>query len=265
MYGVPVTGSPVDGTTTGDRLEAADPRTGRTGTARIGEVCGHRSARLAEDDRDAARSPADADALRSIDALNAQMGREFEAHLQYLSVSSWFDSGGAPGADQVLRGAGGGGARPRDEVPDLRAGRGRPGGHPRRSPRPSRASRAPRRRWPASLAWEERGHGSHRRGRSTSAIAKKDHATQVFLQWFVTEQVEEIATMGELLRVTRRAGEANLLLLEDYVARKLAAARPPVRRRRRGRGARGPAAAAGARARRPGGGPPPRCRRAPRR
>src|SRR6476646_3570742 len=29
-------------------------------------------------------------------ALNAQMGREFEAHLQYLSVSSWFDSEGLP-------------------------------------------------------------------------------------------------------------------------------------------------------------------------
>ena len=51
------------------------------------------------------------------------------------------------------------------------------------------------------------------------AIGHKDHATQAFLQWFVTEQVEEVATMSELLQVTRRAGEANLLLLEDYVAR----------------------------------------------
>ena len=30
------------------------------------------------------------------DALNAQMGRELEAHLQYLSVSSWFDAEGLP-------------------------------------------------------------------------------------------------------------------------------------------------------------------------
>ena len=51
------------------------------------------------------------------------------------------------------------------------------------------------------------------------AIATRDHATQAFLQWFVTEQVEEVSTMGELLQVTRRAGEGNLLLLEDYVAR----------------------------------------------
>ena len=31
-----------------------------------------------------------------VDALNAQMGREFEAHLQYLEVSSWFDAEGLP-------------------------------------------------------------------------------------------------------------------------------------------------------------------------
>ena len=31
-----------------------------------------------------------------VEALNAQMGRELEAHLQYLSVSSWFDSEGLP-------------------------------------------------------------------------------------------------------------------------------------------------------------------------
>jgi ferritin len=47
----------------------------------------------------------------------------------------------------------------------------------------------------------------------------RDHATKVFLHWFVTEQVEEVKTMDELLQVTRRAGETNLLLVEDYVAR----------------------------------------------
>lgn len=31
------------------------------------------------------------------------------------------------------------------------------------------------------------------------AILEKDHATQIFLQWFVTEQVEEEATVGEVV------------------------------------------------------------------
>ena len=51
------------------------------------------------------------------------------------------------------------------------------------------------------------------------ARAANDHATDAFLQWFVTEQVEEVSTMTELLQVTRRAGEGNLLLVEDYIAR----------------------------------------------
>lgn len=54
---------------------------------------------------------------------------------------------------------------------------------------------------------------------TTTAIEKGDHAAQAFLQWFVTEQVEEVKTMSELLQVVRRAGDTNLLLVEEYVAR----------------------------------------------
>jgi ferritin len=53
------------------------------------------------------------------------------------------------------------------------------------------------------------------------SIERNDHATHTFLQWFVTEQVEEVSTMTEVLQVVRRAGEANLLLVEEYMARKL--------------------------------------------
>ena len=37
-------------------------------------------------------------ALKSsvVNALNAQMGRELEAHLQYLAISSWLDGEGLP-------------------------------------------------------------------------------------------------------------------------------------------------------------------------
>ncbi|MFC1976494.1 ferritin [Chloroflexota bacterium] len=51
------------------------------------------------------------------------------------------------------------------------------------------------------------------------AIEEKDHLTRQFLQWFVTEQLEEVSTMSALLSVVQRAGEANLLLVEDYLAR----------------------------------------------
>jgi ferritin len=51
------------------------------------------------------------------------------------------------------------------------------------------------------------------------AIKENDHLTRQFLQWFVTEQLEEVSTMSALLSVVKRAGEANLLLVEDYLAR----------------------------------------------
>ena len=50
------------------------------------------------------------------------------------------------------------------------------------------------------------------------AINDKDYISQDFLRWFVSEQLEEISTMGTLLNTIRRAG-ANLLWVEDYLAR----------------------------------------------
>lgn len=50
------------------------------------------------------------------------------------------------------------------------------------------------------------------------SLAEGDHASNNFLQWFVTEQVEEVDTMSTLLQTVRLAGD-NLLLVEDYVRR----------------------------------------------
>jgi len=40
-----------------------------------------------------------------------------------------------------------------------------------------------------------------------------------FLQWFLQEQREEVASASDLLAVVERAGATNLLLVEDYLAR----------------------------------------------
>lgn len=53
------------------------------------------------------------------------------------------------------------------------------------------------------------------------AQADRDHIAQRFLDWFVNEQFEEVATMNGLLAVVRRAGEDNLLLVEDYLTRRI--------------------------------------------
>jgi bacterioferritin B len=57
-----------------------------------------------------------------------------------------------------------------------------------------------------------------------AAIAEKDYSTANFLQWFIGEQVEEVATIDQLLKIVERAGEGGLLLVEDFVS---GVARPP--------------------------------------
>jgi len=49
------------------------------------------------------------------------------------------------------------------------------------------------------------------------AVSEKDYASQAFLQWFVTEQVEEESSMETMLQIVRQAGEKNLLMVEAYM------------------------------------------------
>lgn len=51
------------------------------------------------------------------------------------------------------------------------------------------------------------------------AASESDHAAQTFLQWFVNEQREEVASMDTLLKIVQRAGETGLLFVEEYLAR----------------------------------------------
>ena len=51
------------------------------------------------------------------------------------------------------------------------------------------------------------------------AIKESDHLTQNELTWFVREQLEEVSSMDTLHKVVQRAGEQNLVYVESYVAR----------------------------------------------
>jgi ferritin len=51
------------------------------------------------------------------------------------------------------------------------------------------------------------------------AVGENDYSTANFLQWFIGEQVEEVASMDQLLKVVERAGESGLLLVEDFVSK----------------------------------------------
>ena len=56
------------------------------------------------------------------------------------------------------------------------------------------------------------------------AIAEKDHATNIFLQWFVTEQVEEEATALKILERIKLIGDNNsgLLYLDHELGQRAA-------------------------------------------
>ena len=54
------------------------------------------------------------------------------------------------------------------------------------------------------------------------ARAEGDYSSEQFMQWFIKEQVEEVSSMSDLLRVVERARE-NPLLAEEYLAREATA------------------------------------------
>ncbi len=55
------------------------------------------------------------------------------------------------------------------------------------------------------------------------AVSEKDHATQAFLQWFVTEQVEEESSVGEVVNKLKLAGDNSgaLLMIDQELARRV--------------------------------------------
>jgi ferritin len=50
------------------------------------------------------------------------------------------------------------------------------------------------------------------------ARVEKDYITINFLQWFLTEQLEEVSSMDNLLKIVERAG-SDLLQADEYLAR----------------------------------------------
>lgn len=61
------------------------------------------------------------------------------------------------------------------------------------------------------------------------ALAEKDHATNIFLQWFVTEQVEEednVGTVLDRLRLVGPAGEGLFFLDKELGTRVLGGGEP---------------------------------------
>jgi ferritin len=149
-------------------------------------------------------------------ALNEQIANEFAAHQQYIGAAVYYDSETLPRlAGFFYRQA----IEERNHammmvqylldtneevrIPDIEA----------------KQTRFDDAVAPVRMALEQ----EQRVGEEINALFKLardngEYRAEQFMQWFVKEQVEEVALMQDLLNVVERSAD-NLLLVEDYIAR----------------------------------------------
>jgi ferritin len=155
-------------------------------------------------------------AERFVDGLNEQIGDEFAAHQQYVAIAAHYESRTLPqlagffyaqaveernhammmikylldtSSSVRIPGV----DAPSSEFDDLIA--------------------------PIRLALEQERSVSERLSRLFEvAREERDYLSEQFMQWFLREQVEEEATMSELLEVAERSRDLPGMI-EDYIAR----------------------------------------------
>jgi ferritin len=151
-----------------------------------------------------------------VSALNEQIGNEFAAHQQYVAAAVYYDAETLPrlaaffyaqaveernhammmvqylldaGTDPTVPGV----AAPETSFADVVA--------------------------PVNLALaQERRVSDQINALAALARREDDYSSEQFMQWFIKEQVEEVATMSDLLRVVQRAKD-NPLMAEEYLVR----------------------------------------------
>ena len=152
-----------------------------------------------------------------IDAFNVQVGNELGASNQYVAIASYFDNEDLEELSQFF-------FRQADEervhamkfvhfildvdgkvaLPEVVA--------PRADFDSAREAVA------LSLSWER--EVTEQIYRLVDLCQEeRNHICLRFLDWFVTEQLEEVSTIQTLLGIVKRAGEDNLLYVEDYLSR----------------------------------------------
>jgi len=151
-------------------------------------------------------------------AINAQINEEMFSSYLYLSMSAWFESVDLPGFASWMR------VQAREET-----------GHAMKfldylAERGGRVSleaiAKPESSWagPLEAFRAAYGHERHITSRIDGLVdlAREcgDHAAEVFLAWFVSEQVEEEARADSVVRRLERAGDAPgaLLVLDREMA-----------------------------------------------
>ncbi len=163
-----------------------------------------------------------------VDALNEQIGRELFSSLQYLAIGAHFDAESLPELSAFFY-------RQAEEEKEhaLRFMRFIVDTGARvKMPAISVAqSHFPFVEDAIKLSLQQEIHITDRINELYALATKEsDYLTLNFLQWFLTEQIEEVASMEDLLHIVQRAGEANMLNVEEYLARKRSGKATPVKK-----------------------------------
>jgi bacterioferritin B len=151
-----------------------------------------------------------------VSQLNEQIGHEFAAHQQYVACAVYYDSETLPQLarffyrqaleerdhammlvqyliDQDVQAVVPGVSAPQVAFTDIVA--------------------------PVALALgQERQVSDQINALAARARSENDYTSEQFLQWFIKEQVEEVATMSDLLRVVERSKD-DVMEIENWLAR----------------------------------------------
>ena len=155
-------------------------------------------------------------AVRFVEQLNAQIGNEFAAHNQYLACAVYYDALTMPQMAAFFYGQA---LEERDHalmmvqyLLDTDAEVTMPGVEAPVSSFDDVVA-------PVQLALaQERRVTEQINGLLKTAREESDFASEQFMQWFIKEQVEEVATMSDLLAVVTR-NRTDIEDIEEYVAR----------------------------------------------
>ncbi len=150
------------------------------------------------------------------DAINAQIGREFGASLQYLQIAAYFDG---MALDQAAKLFFEQSDEERDHAMKLLKYVLEAGGElhipPVDAPKSNFVSAEEA--VGAALRWEL-DVTDQINNLMSIAISENDYLGRNFLDWFVEEQLEEVSKMDKLLRVVKGVGERNLYMIEAYLS-----------------------------------------------
>jgi ferritin len=153
---------------------------------------------------------------RFVNALNDQIGREYAAAHQYTAIATWYDSETFPRLAKFFY----------EQAEEEREHAAKMTGYLLETGSPVRLGQvaAPRNEFadhvePIAAALEQEKTVTVEIGKLLEiARETRDHASEIFLQWFVSEQVEEEDAIGGLLTVAERVREFPMML-EEFLAR----------------------------------------------